>query len=210
MSYSKDYSWLLSLFKNNLTRIFNQDISSEIIHKKVLVEIETIIEALKRQNKEFKISEIRFALTRIAGFIFTCNKYNCISNAKRVISFLSHESSIVRNFAASALDYIIWFISKCLDDDDEDPKLLEEIGAGLDSVKEMLQNGTFHSDIAVAIQNIIRCIDSTSWKARGNKIKMADKFVNSMIENFINRLVGNFNNLDKFLNSSEEQTIKTE
>ncbi len=159
MSYI-DYRQLSSWLKS-CNGALEQNISSERVQRKVLGEIEKIIEEIKRQNKEFvKTEEIRFALIRIAGYLFACNKYNCISSAKRIINFFNHESAIVRSFAAIALDYIIWFASHCLNNDDEDIESLKNISEGLSYIRQILQDGNYQNDVISAIQTIIKHINS--------------------------------------------------
>lgn len=161
MSYM-DYKELSSWLKSSYSAL-EQNTFSETIQRRTLDEIEKIIQEIKRQNIESAtVGEIRFTLTRIAGYLFTCNKYNCISTAKRVMNFLTHESAIVRSFAAIVLDYVVWFASNCLNNNnDDDIESLNNISKELSYIRRMLKGGNYHSNVMPDIQAIVKYIDST-------------------------------------------------
>ncbi len=196
MDYKELSSWLKSCYG-----ALEQNTSSEIVQRKVLDEIEKIIKEIKRQNIEFTtVGEIRFALTRIAGYLFTCNKYNCISTAKRVMNFLTHESAIVRSFAAIALDYVVWFASNCLNNNnDDDIESLNNISDGLSYIRRMLQGGNYHSDIMPGIQTVIKYIDSVSLNSKNlEKIKKKLSSSNGDDAHLITKISSLSLNCDKF------------
>ena len=143
----------------NLLNLFREDFSAPADFKKIMTEIQKFFEELAKDNKRQRENEdIRFALLRIAGYLFVCNKYNCISCAKYVTKFLTHKSNIVSSFAASALFYIMEMVKYAIFNE-TDPVVRNgmkaELSGIISKIRDFCYYGEIDNEIRLNVENVL-------------------------------------------------------
>lgn len=157
----------VSYLQANYYNIFNSDSPRRVADQK-----DKTSSGFEKEDKE--TDKIKLALSEIGQLVSDCNKYNCITCAKKVAAYLTHKSIHVRQMAADALVLVIRLALTYLASE-TNPSLRREISSGLQSISHELRGSLNNSltgqNILSLVHELLRNIDTGDSLGKTNEDK---------------------------------------
>lgn len=195
---------------DNSLRLFREESSAHAAFMRTLTEIQKFLQEVWEENKKQRENgDISSAISRLAGYIFVCNKYNCISCAKYVTNFLTHKSAMVTAFAAKALSFIMQMI-KCAILNETNPSVRRgmkaELSGIISTIRHIYQYEQLQNETKLEIGNILELgqeilsLDVNIYTALANaSLKESKQAIEEMLRE--NTLSNRKSDSDEFISS---------
>lgn len=191
---------LLSIKLSELLNLLLSNISSGDSFEQVIVELDKHYDKLDREKKETgDMSDTDLTLAKLSTLLINCNKQNCFSKTKKAVSYLEHESLVVKSFATFTVSLLLKIIVLLVINEklhDKRVEFLSHLSNLINEINSFLDTCSLPKEQLEKIKESVRLAEIATFTngfEQGKTVRCSDEVLAQVIRSSVERL---FKNID--------------